>query len=167
MIEIRPYESADRDLVLSWIGDERTFYRWSAGRLGDYPPAPEKFDSLEGMKRATATNDGAPVGFFTARTLEGKKDELRFGFVIVDPAKRGQGIARQMLTLGLRRAFGALGARRASIAVFDDNIPALRCYKALGFRESGEREICVLCGEERGLTTLAIERTEFDSEKAF
>ena len=161
MIRVRPYESADRGAILSWIGDEREFYLWSAGRIGDYPPDPSRFDELESITRFTAEDDVEPVGFFTVRKPEGSDGELRFGFVIVDPASRCRGVGGEMLTLGLRRAFDDCGADRVSIGVFDDNLPAIRLYKRLGFRETGERETYPIMGETWTCLILSLDRASF------
>lgn len=37
MLRLRPYQSNDVETVLSWSKDERAFYKWTAGVLGDYP----------------------------------------------------------------------------------------------------------------------------------
>lgn len=36
MIRIRPYKASDVDTILSWCQDEKTFYQWTAGILGNY-----------------------------------------------------------------------------------------------------------------------------------
>ena len=163
VISIRPYEDAECGEVLSWIGDERAFYKWSAGRLGAYPPDPARFDELRSTKRFTATDGDIAVGFFTARHPEGACAELRFGFVIVDPARRGQGVGREMLRLGLRRAFDDEKLERVTIAVFSNNAPARRLYERLGFRDTGERETYPIMGEEWECAVLALERAEYEN----
>lgn len=35
MIRIRPYKSTDADKILLWCQDERAFYQWSAGVMGE------------------------------------------------------------------------------------------------------------------------------------
>ena len=37
MIRIRPYKASDVDTILSWCQDEKVFYQWTAGILGNYP----------------------------------------------------------------------------------------------------------------------------------
>ena len=160
MLRIRTYEDADRTAVLSFIGEESTFYNWSAGRLGAYPPDPSRFDGLASIMRFTATDGGDVVGFFTLREPEGTAGELRLGFVVVDPARRRHGLGREMLALGVRYAFAERGANRVSIGVFEDNLPAYRCYKSLGFRETGEREEYRILGESRTCVILALGRDE-------
>ena len=42
-------------------------------------------------------------------------DELRIGFVIVDPLQRGKGKGKEMLKLALKYAFDVYGARRIDL----------------------------------------------------
>ena len=60
----------------------------------------------------TAIEDDEPVGFFTMRRPSEIFDDLRFGFVVVDPSKRGKGYGKRMLQLGLKFAFEIYGQRR-------------------------------------------------------
>ena len=43
----------------------------------------------------TAIDDNDTVGFFTMRRPNESFDELRFGFVIIDPDRRGQGYGKK------------------------------------------------------------------------
>lgn len=40
-----------------------------------------------------------------------------------------------MLELGLKYAFGISGVEKVTIGVFENNIPAYKCYKSIGFNE--------------------------------
>lgn len=155
MIRIRPYKDSDREKVFSWIHDEDTFYSWSAGVLGDYPLTEEAFQKTSELMRFTALEDREPCGFFTMRNPGEDENELRPGFVLVDPSRRGRGIGVSMMRLALEYAFGIYGAKRVTIAVFEDNIPAYRCYLAAGFVPDGNREEYELGGRIR--TALELE----------
>lgn len=37
MLKIRPYLLSDGENVINWLKDEKSFYQWSAGILGEYP----------------------------------------------------------------------------------------------------------------------------------
>ena len=43
MIRLRPYNIKDADTILSWSGDAKAFYQWSAGVLGEYPITKAQF----------------------------------------------------------------------------------------------------------------------------
>lgn len=132
---LRPYTSEDAATILSWCRDERAFYQWTAGVLGDWPISAEQFDSVRGLMPYVAVDDTGLIGFFTLRRPNEERNELRFGFVIVDPDKRGQGLGKQMLKEGLKMVFGEFGADIASLGVFENNPSAYYCYKAAGFTD--------------------------------
>ena len=102
---------------------------------GEYPIAREEFSFVDSLMAFTAFDENGIVGFFTLRNPEGKTDELRIGFVIIDPKRRGSGTGKGMLLLALRYAFDIYGAKKVSLGVFENNQPAYYCYKAAGFRD--------------------------------
>jgi RimJ/RimL family protein N-acetyltransferase len=107
----------------------------------------------------TAFDETGIVGFFTLRNPDGSLDELRFGFVIVNPHKRGKGYGKSMLRLGLKFVFEIYGAKKASLGVFENNYPAYYCYKAVGFSDavSGATEKYCVMGEEWNCKELIME----------
>lgn len=104
MLRLRPYNEKDTEIILSWSKDEIAFYKWSAGVLGEYPISKEQFGFVNKLMPFTAINDDEVIGFFTIRRPSENFDELRFGFVVVDPQKRGQGYGKRMLQLGIKFA---------------------------------------------------------------
>ena len=136
MIGLRPYKKEDADTILSWSKDEKSFYQWSAGIIGQYPITREEFRFVESLMAFTAFDENGIVGFFTLRNPGEKRDELRIGFVIIDPERRGCGTGKEMLLLGLRYAFDIYGARKVSLGVFENNEQAYHCYKAAGFTDA-------------------------------
>ncbi len=159
MLRLRPYQDTDANVILSWPMDEKTFYQWTAGILGEYPLTKERFGRLEALTRFTLLDGEEPSGFFTLRHPGGNREEARFGFVIVDPRKRGRGYGKEMLRLGLKYAFEIYGARKATLGVFENNPSACYCYKAAGFREaaSDHPETYRVLGEEWKCLELQIE----------
>lgn len=135
MIRLRPYKVTDANVILSWCQDEKAFYQWTAGILGNYPITQNEFGFVESLMPFTAFDETGIVGFFTLRSPNESPDELRFGFVIVNPDKRGKGYGKAMLRLGLKFAFEIYGANKASLGVFENNLTAYYCYKAVGFND--------------------------------
>ena len=78
MIGIRPYKSTDVDTILSWCQDEKAFYQWTAGILGNYPITQKEFCFVESLMPFTAFDETGIVGFFTLRNPDESLDELRF-----------------------------------------------------------------------------------------
>ncbi|MDY2794653.1 MAG: GNAT family protein [Peptostreptococcus porci] len=147
---LRSYNENDADTILSWISDERDFYKWSAGVLGDYPISREQFGFVNNLMAFTVVNDDELIGFFTMRRPTENFDELRFGFIVVDPEKRGNGYGKGMLQLGIKYAQEIIGAKKISLGVFENNESAYYCYKSVGFKDTvlDETEIYTVLGEE-------------------
>lgn len=135
MIRIRPYKVTDASTILSWCKDEKTFYQWTAGVLGSYPVTQDEFAFVESLMPFTAFDKSGICGFFTLRNPGETLDELRLGFVIINPEKRGTGYGKAMIKLGLKFVFDIYGAKRASLGVFENNLSAYYCYKAVGFED--------------------------------
>ena len=149
MIRLRPFSEPDAAAVLSWCRDEETFFLWTAGVLGDFPLTEAGFRKTGDLMRFTALEEKNVVGFFTARNPKETLDELRFGFIIVAPDRRGTGVGKEMLRLGLSYAFGPYRADRVTLGVFEENRAAYFCYRAAGFTETGVREAYSFRGETR------------------
>ncbi len=159
MIRIRPYKAADANTILSWCQDEKAFYQWTAGVLGNFPITQNEFSFVESLMAFTAFDETGIVGFFTLRNPNKSLDEIRFGFVIVDPDRRGKGYGKAMLKLGLKFAFEIYGAKKASLGVFENNLSAYYCYKTVGFDDvvSDKTETYCIMNEEWKCKELIIE----------
>ena len=134
-LRLRPYNTNDAEKILSWSNDKTSFYKWSAGVLGKYPISKRRFGFVNNLMAFTAIDDNDIVGFFTMRKPSESFDELRFGFVIIDPEKRGKGYGKRMLQLGIKFAKEIFGAKKVSLGVFENNEPAYYCYKSVGFKD--------------------------------
>jgi RimJ/RimL family protein N-acetyltransferase len=45
MLRFRPYLKSDAKHILSWVDSKDTFYKWSAGKLGNYPISADELNS--------------------------------------------------------------------------------------------------------------------------
>lgn len=139
MLCLRPYKPCDAEQVVRWCADETAFYLWSAGRFDHYPITAQELNAYydqhrgeEGFFALCAYDENGLAGQVLVRTLDEAKRDVRFGMIIVDPARRGQGMGQKMLTLALRYAFEFLNAARVTLGVFEQNAAARRCYDRLG-----------------------------------
>lgn len=143
MLRLRPYSTSDADYIVDWVKDETAFRMWSADRYEKYPvsaddinkfyDACDKEGSFWGM---TAFDETGVTGHLTMRFTDEEKTTVRFGFIIVDDSRRGRGYGREMISLAVQYAFYILRAERITLGVFENNIPACCCYKAVGFEET-------------------------------
>lgn len=97
MIRLRPYKDTDANVILSWCKKEEDFYKWTAGVIGNYPITEEELNFVKSLIPFTAFDESGIVGFFTLRNPGDSLDELRFGFIIVDPEIRGKGYGKAMI----------------------------------------------------------------------
>ena len=174
MIRLRPYKRCDAEEIVRWINDERTFLLWGGDHFGEFPINADiindkYFDSNgdcvepDNFYPMTALDEKGVFGHFIIRYTGGDSKHLRFGWVVVDGERRGEGLGRQMLTLGLEYAFSIMKADLVTIGVFDINTPAYRCYKSAGFTENKDAPSynTTLLGENASIVELIITKDEF------
>lgn len=154
MLRLRPFRTPDAKTIVNWTSEPEEFYKWSAGIMGEFPVSEKRLlEAVSGREANTgyfplvAFDDSGLVGFFTVRTPGEDNKKVRFGYVIVDPSKRGCGYGKQMLRLGLRFVFDIYGADEVALGVFDNNRQAYNCYKSIGFKENGRTKEYTLAGE--------------------
>ena len=148
MKQFRTYRDSDAGAILAWPKDADAYYLWCAGKLGPWPVSEESLEFLHTMYAYVLEEDGRPLGLFTLRHPEDAPDAMRLGFVIVDPARRREGIASAMLEEGLRLAFDHYGAAKVNLLVFEQNTPAIAYYKAAGFRAVPGERVTFPAGDE-------------------
>ena len=167
MLRLRPYKTCDAETIVSWIGDEFAFRQWCADRYDRYPITADDMNAHYGAFHGkdwffpmTAFDEGGVVGHLIMRFTDDAKTTLRFGFVIVDRAKRGKGYGREMLLLAKKMAFEILGAKTVTLGVFENNPAALRCYLAAGFQlvPTDEPEYYHVLGEDWKCLELTCEK---------
>ena len=143
-LTIKPYSSSYASTILSFTTDIESFYRWSAGVLGDYPIDEVKFnDRIKELKSSklfypyVVKLDEEVIGFFTLRYRVENVNDLTIGFVIIDPKYRGFGYGKKMLELAINLAFNKFKSDGVNLRVFKDNLDAYKCYKSVGLKENG------------------------------
>lgn len=173
MLRLRPYKISDAKTIITWCKDETTFRKWTSDRYENFPITEinmnKKYidnngDCIEpdNFYPMTAFDESGIVGHLIMRFTDEKKTVLRFGFVIVDDAKRGKGYGKEMISLSLKYAFEILKADRVTIGVFENNMPAYYCYKAAGFKDmETEETICELFGEKWKVLELELTKEEY------
>lgn len=139
MLRLRPYKNSDAEKIVGWLGEERAFRQWCADIYDHYPISAHEMDAFY-RKTAytypmTALDEDGVVGHLSLRYADTEEKEVRLGFLIVDPAKRGRGYGRELLHQAARYAMLFLGAERISLVIFEENARAYACYLTAGFRD--------------------------------
>lgn len=142
MLHLRPFENQDARVIAGWIKNEKALRQWSADRYAHYPVRPEDIASQYAGHEAsdtlfpmTAVDESGVVGHLILRFPDADRKTIRFGFVIVDDSRRGQGLGKRMLQLAARYAFETFGVEKITLGVFENNQGAYHCYQAVGFRD--------------------------------
>ena len=141
-MRLRPYiENSDCDEIKNWISDDRIHAMWCANLI-HYPIEKENFNNV--MHEAAikfgdcpyvaTTDDGQVVGFF-CYSVNLNTNEGMLKFVMVDPARRGKGLGKEMLQLAILYAFDITKVDAVQLNVFSENIRAKKCYESVGFVE--------------------------------
>ena len=147
MLKLRPYDPSDAETILRWVKNERAFRQWTADRYDRYPITPadmqkhyKEMSSGGRFYPMTACDDTGVVGHLILRYPGQTTEEVRLGFIIVDDARRGKGYGKRLLRLAIRYALEKLQAKRITLGVFENNLAAYSCYRAVGFRDvTGEK----------------------------
>ena len=135
-MKVRRFQASETATLLSWIDGELNRKIWSGNTF------PEEFGEEIFLRHLTRENLFAFSGFHPTEEfvaygeLVGEKNDAGILCrVIVNPAERGQGLGKTFCTELLRIAFEDFHYRHITLNAFHFNVPAIRCYKALGFRE--------------------------------
>ena len=129
MIQIRPFASADIDLIRAIAAASPEAARWSR----------ETYETiLQDPQRAScyvADQEGSVVGFVCLRLVSDEAEVLNLA---VEPAARRLGVGSRLLDHALREAVRR-GAQRVFLEVRETNQPALALYQRYGFAVSMRR----------------------------
>lgn len=173
MLKLRPYKPCDAETIVSWCKDEESFRRWTSDRYDSFPITAADMNKkyidnngdcldLDNFYPMTAFDESGIVGSLILRFNNEKRTVVRLGFIIVDDAKRGKGYGKKMVRLATKYAFEFLGAEKVTLGVFDNNPSAYHCYKAAGFKETGENFNIPLFEEMWTVVELKMEREDYE-----
>lgn len=174
MLKLRPYKPCDAETIVSWCKDEASFRRWTSDRYDKFPITAKDMNEkyiisngdcpdLDNFYPMTAFDESGIVGSLILRFNNKERTVVRLGFIIVDDTKRGRGYGKKMVQIATKYAFEFLGAEKVTLGVFDNNPPAYHCYKAAGFKETGEKFEIQLLGEMWIDVELEINKNDYET----
>ncbi|MDE3238819.1 MAG: ribosomal protein S18-alanine N-acetyltransferase [Paracoccaceae bacterium] len=97
---------------------------------------------------------GTEAGFAMGRAV---LDEAELLTIVIDPARRGQGLGRALLA-AFHADAAAQGACRAFLEVSAENAPAIGLYRSAGWQEDGRRPRYYATPEGRRIDALLFSR---------
>lgn len=143
MLELIPFKENNAAEISRWVCDEATLRKWSADTYSfplnkvDIVDVYEKMGKNGDFFPFVAVLDGKTVGHLVMWIID--PYTVRFGFIILDPAMRGEGLGKRMLTIAKKYATENFGAKKINLGVFLNNESAFYCYSALGFYKTDAR----------------------------
>lgn len=130
--ELTDLDDAAAATVVGWVCSAQELALVAGPNLQWPLTAEQLLDSGHARSLRVLLDDGAPVAFGTTRVVPGS---VRLGWILVDPARRGEGWGRELLTRLIADTRQQHGPVTLSLAVFAHNQPALQLYRSLGFNE--------------------------------
>lgn len=132
MLRVRERNRVDAATVTGWIPNAGALFLFTGPRL-QWPLTSEQLiemEVLDGFSAWIAEDvDSAVVGHFD---LILDRRTARLGRVVIDPEKRGRGLAHALIELAITQA-REFDADNLELNVIAGNIPAIRTYERAGF----------------------------------
>ncbi|MFI7744850.1 GNAT family N-acetyltransferase [Kocuria rhizosphaericola] len=122
---------ADLDLLLRLVPSEADMVLWS-GRTSTWPMDRgqlERYLQNEQRRYRTGPGFGAPVGH-ASLLVDPDTCLMRLGCVLLDPAARGRGPGRELISTAVRTGFAITDLPAMRLGVYAHNVSARRCTRA-------------------------------------
>lgn len=169
-MEIRPFHSDDGIHLCNWFTNETELIQWG-GPVLHYPLCTRQIQQMQ-----SETQDYKPQRLMFSGYIQNNLTAhaqlifdwdhgvARLGRVAINPAFRGQRLARPFLQKIIAIAFEKQEIVRLELNVFTFNQQAIQIYRKLDFRFEGIRRSCLQIGSERWDTAIfAILRSELEA----
>ncbi|UPR59158.1 GNAT family N-acetyltransferase [Vibrio sp. ED004] len=139
-MEINCFKEPDADEIVTWFTSLEDYVLWG-GRTFGWPL--EASSIIERSQEphvelytfstpSTESNSNDLLGFMEFQRMS--DNELRFCRVAIHPNQRGKGLGQSMIESALNTAKQIPDVTTISLAVFQQNIGAKRCYDKAGFQ---------------------------------
>lgn len=136
---LRARTPVDCETVVGWVPDAEALHLFTGPRM-TWPLTSEQLSAMEGngFSAWMLAEEGteAVVGHFDL-TLD--REAARIGRVLIDPARRGRGLAHVLIGLAIEQA-RELGATELRLNVIVGNEAAIRTYARAGFIEMSQSD---------------------------
>lgn len=154
-----PFEDRAAGTIVGWARSPEELDAWASLTEGTVD-AFARWHAETGVHPFVLLVDAVPSGYGELWE-DPEADEVELARVIVDPARRGHGLGRTLVTLLAARARG-LGYQSIWVRVVPTNPAAIACYRAAGFvRTSAEEEETFNRGQPRRYVWMRLdERSE-------
>ena len=130
------------DVYLSWLNDDKVMKGivssgYDLTNLKSYVKAKIANKNTHFFAIITKSNN-LHIGNIKLDFHDSKSNLSELGILIGNKNYWGKGIAKEACNLVLDFGFRKLNLRKIFLAVFENNIPAIKLYKSLGFKTEGK-----------------------------
>ena len=123
----------DLDELMSWFGGALSVKIWGGPKFR-YPFTARSFRKNCHWGRMAAYRLDSPAGVFAAfGQMYERLGRINLARLVVHPMSRGRGVGKRLIGLMLEVGPRLFESDEFSLFVYRDNLPALECYKAMGF----------------------------------
>lgn len=154
MIDLRPLDNDDLQALLKWISSEEELRIWSGPgfrwpldtcQLQAYLEESKSGHRL--LWSAVTIQDRILVGH-ASLALQAEGSVGRLGRIVIDPARRGEGLGRALVTAAVAAGFTKTWIHTMTLGVYRHNTPARRLYESLGFVATQTKIASVTVGDQ-------------------
>lgn len=132
---VRDFVSTDFDRLINWVPDEKSLIQF-AGAIFRFPLDRDQLSTYLTDPRRKAfvvMHDDIAVGH--AEIYRESAETMKLCRILIgDPAARGKGYGRKLISLLIGKAFSVPGVQSLKLHVFEWNTAAIRCYEGAGFK---------------------------------
>ena len=125
--------NSDIDTLQLWFADPESCYLWSGPGL-PFPFTSERFRSAIKWRQIDSYSLIADqLGLLAFGQFYLKAGRCHLARLAVSPQYRDAGIGRYFIPQLMQAGRCKLGTRESSLFVWNNNVPAIKCYRSLGF----------------------------------
>lgn len=130
---LRRAGDADIDVIMSWFETEADVNTWGGPKFR-YPFTAATFrEDCHFPQMATYGLFDDNDALLAFGQLYDRNGYINLARLVVHPERRGEGLGRRLVEELMAIGRTVLPLQQFSLFVYRDNLPALRCYQALGF----------------------------------
>ena len=136
MIELKPFNKDDFQTLISWIKSEKDLIQF-AGLVFSYPLTNNQLhkyvnDLNRKVFKIVDSVNGLTIGH---SEIYFKDNSAKLCRILIGNIKyRGKGICEKIIQKLVDISFENINIKKVELSVFDWNIPAIKCYKKVGFQ---------------------------------
>ncbi|MDH3747031.1 MAG: GNAT family N-acetyltransferase [Gammaproteobacteria bacterium] len=126
-------DEVDIDVLMGWFDTEAEVITWGGPKFR-FPYTRESFrKDCHWPEMASFSLRDPSEQLCAFGQMYDRNGRINLARLVVRPDRRGNGIGRQLVTMLMSVGPTLLPLGEFSLFVFRDNLPALKCYRSLGF----------------------------------